>query len=140
MKIINRSDNAYVVRFDKGESWPGVFLDLCRMENIQEAFFYGLGGCIDPEIAYYDLEGKREYIRKTHEGIYEVLNVIGNVAVMDGESKIHCHITLGGKDYTASGGHLISMTIGGTLELRVEKLNGTMERKFDNETGLYITF
>jgi len=138
MKIIHETQNKYVVCFDKGEKWPDVFLDFCDSNDIQSAFFYGLGGLIDPEIAYYDLEGKKEYVTQRIEGIYEVLSIVGNIAQYEEKLAVHSHITLGKKDYSVVGGHLVRATVGGTLELYVNILDSIMERRIDEDTGLNL--
>lgn len=151
MKIIHREESFYIVRFDTGEPWPDAFLGFCKKYNITGAFFYGIGGCSDPEIAYYDLQSQR-YISKKFAGIYEVLNITGNIAVKREIARkrkqkntngyrafvAHTHVTLGNKHYAATGGHLVSMIIGGTLELCVQKIDSTIERRKDKETGLNL--
>jgi|SRR5690554_1886116 len=57
---------------------------------------------------------------------------------MDGKPYLHLHITLGRSDYTALTGHLLTANIHGACELMIEKLDGDVSRKYDDETGLNL--
>ncbi|OHB20572.1 MAG: hypothetical protein A3J67_00325 [Parcubacteria group bacterium RIFCSPHIGHO2_02_FULL_48_10b] len=138
MKIIFKHSRSYVIRFERGELWPEVFLVFCRAQGVRSAFFYGLGGFIDPEVAYYDLKRTRQYASKRLKGVFEVLTLTGNAAFLDGRFVVHCHVVLGRKDYAAVGGHLVSARIGGTLELYVHTLGSKIIRKKDKKTGLKL--
>jgi len=120
--------------FKKGDNFLEEFKKKLKEKNITSAFFYGLGGFMEAELSFYDLE-KKEYLKKTFsDGPYEVLNATGNVA----GDFIHCHATLGDKNYQAIGGHVESATVGGTLELNVVQLEESLQRSPDNDTGLNL--
>lgn len=120
--------------FKKGDNFLEKLNKKLAAQNITSAFFYGFGGFLEAELAFYDLE-KKKYLTKTFaKGPYEVLNVTGNVA---GEV-IHCHATLGDRKYRAFGGHVQRAVVGGTLELNVLQLEQSLQRSRDEETGLNL--
>lgn len=137
MKIIFSSPTTEILRFQRGEEFVTVLLKYCEQNNIQSAWFQGLGAGSAIEFSYYDFE-KKEYVKRELNEDFEINNVTGNVAQLNGKPVTHCHISISGKDYMGMGGHVFKLTISGTLEVNLTKLDKPMEREFDEETGLNL--
>jgi hypothetical protein len=58
----------------------------------------------DFEIGYFD---NGNYIKRKFMEPHELLSMQGSVAV-DGEPRVHVHLTVADKDHNAFGGHLLS--------------------------------
>ena len=86
-------------------------------------------------IAFFDLETK-EYQHIPLDEQVEVMSLIGNIALYEGEPKIHAHVVLGKRDGTAHGGHLISAQVRPTLEVWLTESPQTITRKLDETTNL----
>lgn len=126
-----------VLIFKKGQDFLEELKKSFVAEGINSGFFYGLGAFGIAELAFYDLD-KKEYLKKKFkDGPFEVLNLTGNVAMSGDELIVHCHVTLGRRDYSVFGGHLISATVGGALEIFFESF-GSLNRKFDKGTRLNL--
>ncbi|MBI4085495.1 MAG: DUF296 domain-containing protein [Candidatus Liptonbacteria bacterium] len=136
MKTISRDGRRYILKFEKGEHYPNAFVKFLEKEKISGGFFVGLGACSDPEISFYDLK-KKKYVSKRFKGDMEVLNVAGNVAKSGKETVIHQHISLGRENFSAIGGHLMSMKIAGTLEIFLI-VTPSLRRSKDKDTGLNL--
>lgn len=136
MKIIQRDKNNYIINFALGEKYPAAFVKFLEKNKIGGGFFYGLGACTDPEIAFYDLK-KKKYLTRRFKGDFEVLNIAGNTAKSGKETVIHQHITLGRRNFEAFGGHLVDMKIGGTLEIFLAA-GPKMKRAKSAATGLNL--
>ncbi len=136
MKVIYRGGRSWILKFERDENYPSVFMKFLEKEKIKGGFFTGLGACSDPEISFYDLK-KKKYLTKLFKGDFEVLNATGNVAKMGKETIIHQHVALGKKDFSAFGGHLVKMKIGGTLEIYLN-VSSPLKRAKDKTTGLNL--
>ncbi|HBY93047.1 MAG TPA: DUF296 domain-containing protein, partial [Chloroflexi bacterium] len=68
----------------------------------------------------------------------EVLSLIGNIAMNNGEPKVHAHVVVGTSDGTTRGGHIAEAHIWPTLEAVVEELPKHLQRETDPETGLAL--
>lgn len=139
MVIIYKNNKEYVLRFDKGDKYLQELKNFLDKEKISGAFFYGLGGFLEAEIAFYDLKS-REYINKKIEGPLEVASLHGNAAESEEGLVVHNHVVLGDKDYRAYAGHLVDGVVGGTLEIYLTKLgkDDKIKRIKDEETGLNL--
>ena len=128
-----------IIVFKKGEQFPGALITALKKRKIFSVSFFGLGGFLKAELAFYDLK-KKNYIKKIfHNGPYEVLALTGNVVLgPKGDLMSHCHAVLGKKDFSVFGGHLLGAVVGGTLELHVNASDTPLKRCLDKETGLQL--
>jgi len=62
----------------------------------------------------------------------------GNITTMEDEVYLHCHITLGDQKMRAIAGHLVEGTIAATCEIVLISLDGKINRKHDEFTGLNL--
>lgn len=125
----------HVLVFDTGDD---LMRDLQRWVERQElsaASFTGIGAFRRVTLGYFDLE-RRDYHSIPVEEQVEVLSLTGNVALADGEPKIHAHVVVGRRDGTAYGGHLLDARVRPTLELVVVEAPSTLRRTIDKATGL----
>jgi predicted DNA-binding protein with PD1-like motif len=136
MKIVSRGKSNFVIVFKRGESYPDILISFLEGEKIRGSFFFGLGGLIDPEIAYYDVK-KKKYLNRKFKGVFEVARLTGNSSILRGQIVTHTHAVLGDKKYKAFAGHLNKAKIGATLEIILFK-TAALTRKNDRKTGLNL--
>ena len=99
-------------------------------------FFVAIGAVKYAKIAFYNQDDHKYHEFPVDEPA-EILNCTGNVSELDGETFVHAHITLGLKDGTTKGGHLVEGTKIFACELFAIPLDGEqLKRSFDDVTGL----
>jgi len=74
----------------------------------------------------------------TWEGDLEIVSIGGNINTMNGETYTHFHISVADEAGNVYGGHLTEAVISGTGELVLTEIEGTVDRKFDEEIGLNL--
>lgn len=131
------SVSVYILCFDKGERFMEGLVEFAKGEGLSGASFSGLGAFSRGELAFFNRETK-EYDSIPVEEQVEVLNITGNIALFEGEPRIHAHATLSRPDGTTLGGHLVDGEVWPTLELTIIETYGTIEREVDEETGLAL--
>lgn len=138
MKIIHEQGDFKTISFAKGEEVMSTIKAYLADNNIQAAHIAGLGAVSEIEIAYYNIETK-EYERHTITENLEVLSLNGNVGVnTEGDTVIHLHGTFGKRDLSLLGGHIFALTISGAGEIHLKIFEGTINRAYDEETGLTL--
>jgi predicted DNA-binding protein with PD1-like motif len=101
-------------------------------------FFVAIGAVKFAKVAFYD-QDDHTYRDYSIDEPAEILNCTGNVSELDGEIFVHAHITLGLKDGTVKGGHLVEGTKIFACELFIIPLDGDqLKRTFDEKTGLKL--
>ena len=129
--------SVYILCFDKGDMFLEGLLGFARGEGLSGASFSGLGAFSRGELAFFNRE-TNEYDPIPVEEQVEVLNITGNIALFEGEPRIHAHATLSRPDGTTLGGHLVDAEVWPTLEITLIETDGTIERKIDEETELAL--
>jgi uncharacterized protein len=125
----------FAVVFDTDDDVLEELLAWARSQRLSSASFTGIGAFRSVTLGFFDLE-TRDYIRIPIDDQVEVLALTGNVALADGEPKVHAHVVVGRRDGTAEGGHLMKARVRPTLELVVVESAPHLRRTMDPATGL----
>jgi len=137
MKHILNNYYHEVLRFDRGEEVFNGLSEFLKDKEILSGWIWGLGAAERITISFYDID-KKEYQNKTFEEPLEVLCLEGNVSAKDGLPAVHLHGTFSRPDFSTIGGHVQKLIALGTIEVFIHKIEGKMERKFDQITGLSL--
>jgi predicted DNA-binding protein with PD1-like motif len=135
--IYDGPQRTFAVVMDTGDEVLQCLLAFAKEQKLAAAEFTGLGALSDAVLGYFDWQ-KKDYERIPVNEQVEVLNLTGNIALSDGEPKLHPHIVLGKADGTAHGGHLLEGHVRPTLEVIVTESPTHLQRRSDPETGLAL--
>lgn len=130
-------ENKYIIRIDKEEEVLTNIEKLCKKENIKCASVVGLGAAKYVKIGLYDVIEKK-YHSITMAEPMEITSLVGNVTTKDGETYLHFHINVCNSKMQVYGGHLNECLIGATCELVLTKIDGEVERRYDENLGLNL--
>lgn len=125
----------HVLAFDTDDHVMEELLGWARHAAISAASFTGIGALRQVTLGYFDLD-RRDYHRIPLDEQVEVVSLTGNVAMADGEPKIHAHLVVARRDGTAYGGHLLEARVRPTLELVLVETPRPLRRTIDKATGL----
>lgn len=125
------------IRFASGEHVASSLLAWLKAERIGYATMTGLGAVSGATVAYWNAE-TREYEQHALPEQMEVVSLVGNVSIKEGEPFTHIHVTLGRRDLSIVGGHLNDATVHPNLELWVRPEAEAVERSLDEACGLYL--
>ena len=129
----------YYVRMDRGDEIVKTLLDICRLEDIQSAYYSGIGGCSDVEMQIFIPE-RGEFETERLEGVLELVALMGNI-VSDDEDQLYHHTHalftyLENGEHKSLSGHMKSSTVLYTAEIELRPvIGGVIRRQFDPETG-----
>ena len=125
--------STYVIRMDRGEEIVASLTSLCAAEQIKLASVEALGAAGHVVIGLYDV-GARQYHKHSFDGPMEITSLLGSVTTKNGGTYLHLHINLCREDMSVIGGHLNECRISATCEMIVRQIDGTVERRLDEET------
>ena len=124
----------FVARMSHGEDWRAQIEAFAAEQDIDAAFFYGLGAVSDAELYFYD-QDEQEYYPVSFDEPFEVASCVGNLSWLEGERFAHAHVTLSREDGSTVAGHLnTATTFAG--ELYVREFDTELEREHDPVTDL----
>ncbi len=127
----------YALIFETGDEVIGKLREFARAQQLGGGHFTAIGAFQDVTLAYFDWETK-EYEEIPVREQVEVLTLAGDIALHEGEPKIHAHVLIGKRDGTAHGGHLMEAHVRPTLELILTESPRHLQRRHDPETGLAL--
>jgi hypothetical protein len=123
------------MRLEKGEELMAALKALMAREHVQGGSLTGLGAAERAVLASYCL-GERKYHEFTYTGDLEVAGLTGTLAWKGEEPAPHVHCTLGDEKLHAHAGHVMSLTVGASLEIVVREIYRRLERKDEPSVGL----
>jgi predicted DNA-binding protein with PD1-like motif len=136
MQIL-RGEQHHMLRILRGEEIMDSVTRFAQQEDLEHAVVLGLGAVMDVEIGAYILEEKR-YVRRQLEGYYELTNLTGNLAWVDGAPYLHAHVSLSDHECQGLGGHLFRATCYASVELTIWPGRQRIERRLDDAIGLKL--
>ena len=123
--------------FEKSDEPVSLLERFAKEQRLTAASFSAIGAFSSAVLGYFDRERKGyEEIEVDEQA--EVLTLVGDVAVDEGEPKIHAHVVLGKRDGAAVGGHLLRARVWPTLELILRESPTKLRKRHDPETGLAL--
>lgn len=129
--------NHYVMRVDPGEEILEKLRELCEKEKIQVGSAVGLGAANRAVVGLFDTVNK-VYKKKELIGPMEITSLVGNISTKEGQVYLHFHVNLCDEEMRIWGGHMNACFVSATAEITVTKLEGTIERRMDEEIGLNL--
>lgn len=129
-----RGERQMVIRLVDGEDLMG------HLQSVSETaalVLVGIGMVRDAQLGFWN--GSEYEVHEIPEPC-ELLAMQGNIGMREGERVVHCHLTIGRRDGTVTGGHLIAATVHNTAEIALGLLPDiVLERRIEPNglAGLY---
>ena len=136
-KLQDGKEKTFAVIFDKGDEFIGGMKEVAKRQQLRGSSFTAIGAFSQVTLGYFDRQ-KMAYKKIPLDEQVEVLSLVGNIALDQGEPKIHAHVVLGRADATTRGGHILEAHVWPTLEVIVTEEPEHLQRHTDEETGLAL--
>ena len=130
-------EQTYVLVFETGDEVMSNLTAFAKQASLGAAHLTAIGAFHDATLGYFDWE-KKEYQQIAIDEQVEVLSLIGDVALKDGEPAVHAHVILGRRDGSTRGGHLIEAHVRPTLEVTLVDSPTQLRKAYDPESGLAL--
>jgi len=137
MQVIYNQNNQHLLRFDTGEEVLGLLQDYCQKENIEAGVLWGVGAVDEITISWYNLEEKKYHDHELKKRL-EVSALHGNISLKEGKPIVHAHGSFSDFELHSRSGHAKKMIVSATVEIFIQQLEGKIERKPDEKTGLHL--
>lgn len=134
---VRKTTTGFLVRLETGEEIIHSLEMFTQEHAVSMGTFTLMGAVSHIELGYYTL-AEKQYHWKTFDGEFEIISGVGNIGVLDGKPMMHLHGTFSGTDFMAFGGHMRSAVVAASAEVMVVTGEGTLERKFDEASGLNL--
>jgi predicted DNA-binding protein with PD1-like motif len=127
----------FVLVCDRGDDPMEALTAAAKRFDLSAASLSGIGAFSAVTLGFFD-RGRRDYARRVIREQVEVVSLVGNVALDQGEPRVHAHAVVARSDGSALGGHLLAGCVDPTLEVMIVESPATLRRKIDPATGLAL--
>ena len=127
----------YAVVFDKGDEVMSGLQAFAEQNHLAGSHLTAIGAFSRVTLGYFDRE-RKEYNKIPLDEQVEVLSLVGDITLEQGEPKVHAHVVVGRSDGSTRGGHIIEGQVWPTLEVIITESPKHLQRKMDKETGLAL--
>jgi uncharacterized protein len=132
-----KAGQSYLLRLDTGQEIFSALTDFAADRRIDTGTVSGIGSAREVVLGYYDLVAK-EYVRRTVPDDVEIVSLQGTITIREGRPLPHLHVVLGDRECQALAGHFFEGRVAATCELVVTPLDGFVQRRQDEATGLEL--
>ncbi len=134
-RLTRDGETTYAVVFDTGDEFIAGLTAFAKDNGLSASRFTAIGAFSDANLGFFDPE-RKEYREIPIAEQVEVLALVGDITLDDGEPKVHAHVVLGRQDGTTRGGHILEAHVRPTLEVIVVEAAQHLHRQTDPATGL----
>lgn len=132
-----RLGDAFLVRIETGEEIASTITEFARAHSIDAAEVSGLGAAYGVVLGYFDRQ-TNQYERHTIDGEVEIVSLLGNISIKEGQPFPHLHANVSGRDFRPWAGHFFEGKVGATCEVIIRAMKGYAQRTKDPATGLFL--
>ncbi len=133
----SRGERTFALIFATGDEAIRGLTDFARERRLTAGHFTAIGAFSDLTVGFFDWE-KKDYAKIPINAQVEVLSLVGDIALKDGQPMVHAHVVVGTSDGTAHGGHLLEGHVRPTLEVILVESPTFLQRTHDAESGLAL--
>ncbi len=127
----------YLCRIPYDEDLLSAIKDCAARLGIKTGILNVIGALKSASLGYYD-QGEKRFLTNRFSGPLEIVSGMGNIAILNGETIVHCHLVLADRGGACFGGHLVEGCRIFAGELYLRELSPVLGRKFDSQTGLNL--
>jgi predicted DNA-binding protein with PD1-like motif len=135
---IDDSPKTFILIFEIGDELAEGLLQFAKQQKLSAASFKAVGALSAVRLGWFSWESKKYEPSVTLDEQVELLSLIGDVALKDGEPAVHAHAVIGRKDGTAHGGHLLKAHIRPTCEVVLTESPTHLQKFIDPQSGLAL--
>jgi uncharacterized protein len=135
---VDQSPKTFILVFKEGDELADGLLQFAKEQKLSAASFKAVGALYSVRLGWFSWENKKYEPSVTLDEQVELLSLIGDVALKDGEPVVHAHAVIGKKDGTAHGGHLLAAYIRPTCEVVLTESPAQLQKFVDPESGIAL--
>jgi len=137
-KLVDQRPKTFVLVFEVNDELAGGLREFASEQKLASASFKAIGALSSVKLGWLNWETKRYELSVSLDEQVELLSLIGDVALKDGEPQVHVHAVVGKRDGTAHGGHVLQAYIRPTCEVVLTESPAQLKKEFDPKAGIAL--
>jgi predicted DNA-binding protein with PD1-like motif len=124
--------------FETGDEIATVLQQFARKRGLAGSSFKANGAPSCAKLGRFHWETKKYDPACVLDEQVELLSLIGDIALSDGEPQVHAHVVVGRSDGTAHGAHLLEAHVRPACELILTESPTFLQKRFDPKSGIAL--
>src|SRR6202045_1596644 len=116
-RLVDEKPKTFVLVFETNDELAGRLEKFASEQKLASASFKAIGALSSVKLGWLNWQTKQYEPSVLLDEQVELLSLIGDVALKDGEPQVHAHAVVDKRDGTAYGGHLLEARGGPTCGL-----------------------
>jgi predicted DNA-binding protein with PD1-like motif len=137
-KLVEEHPRTYVLIFDTGDELAAGLKRFATEQKLSGSSFKAIGALSSVKLGWFNWETKKYQTAVALDEQIELLSMIGDIALKDGEPQVHAHVVVGKSDGTAHGGHLQEARVRPTCEVVLTESPRHLQKQIDPESGIAL--
>ena len=137
-KQIEDKPKVFALIFETGDEIARVLQQFSKNQGLGGSSFKAIGALSYAKLGWLNWETKKYDPACVLSEQLELLSLIGDIALKDGEPQVHAHVVVGRSDGIAHGGHLLEARVRPTCELILTESPTHLQKKLDPESGIAL--
>jgi uncharacterized protein len=137
-KLLEQQPRTYALILDTGDELAAELKRFAQDQKLGGSSFQAIGAFQSVRLGWFNWESKQYETSVSLDEQVELLSLIGDVALKDGEPQVHAHVVVGRRNGTAHGGHLQRAVVRPTCEVILIESPRHLQKQHDPESGLAL--
>src|ERR1700722_191657 len=137
-KQIEDVPKTFALVFETGDEIASLLQKFAAEQGFAGSSFKAIGALSYGQLGWFNWKTKMYDPTCILSEQVELLSLIGDIALRDGEPQGHAHVVIGRSDGNAHCGHLLEARVRSTCELILTESPIHLQKKYDPETGIAL--
>ena len=137
-KLIDEKPKTFVLVFETSDEIAQVLQAFASEQKLASASFKAIGALSSAKLGWLNWKTKQYEPSVFLDEQVELLSLVGDIALKDGEPQVHAHVVIAKRDGTAHGGHLLQAHVRPTCELVLTESPSHLKKEFDPAAGIAL--
>jgi len=137
-KEVEQQPKTFVLIFETGDELASGLKAFAKAKGLAGSSFKAIGALSQVKLGWLNWETRKYETSVDLPEQLELLSLIGDIALKDGEPQVHAHVVVGRRDGTAHGGHLLQAIVRPTCELVLTESPAHLQKRLDPESGIAL--
>ncbi len=137
-RLVDEKPKTFVLVFETNDELAQGLKEFALEQKLASASFKAIGALSSVRLGWLNWETKQYEPSVSLDEQVELLSMIGDVALKDGDPQVHAHAVVGKRDGTAHDGHLLQAHVRPTCEVVLTESPVHLTKEFDPAAGILL--
>jgi predicted DNA-binding protein with PD1-like motif len=136
--LVDEKPKTFVLVFETNDELAQGLKEFASEHKLASASFKAIGALSSVRLGWLNWVTKQYETSVSLDEQVELLSLIGDIALKDGDPQVHAHTVVGKRDGTAHGGHLLQAHVRPTCEVVLTESPVHLTKEFDPAAGIML--